>query len=166
MIHQPPPVREILARLRASGENLERLLSSSDLPWLHQPAADEWSVNQIICHLRDVEVEVHQPRYEQVLKSDLPFISGVSADEWAQIRSYQRQDGPAALRAFLKSRAVTLALLEGLSAAEWQRGCRHAFLGNTTLQELVFLALSHEETHEAQIARVLEDAGYALSESV
>jgi len=162
MIHDPPPIAEILTRLRASASWLGQLLSLSDLPWLYQPAADEWSLTQILCHLRDVEVEVHQVRYEQVLNEARPFISGVSADEWARTRSYHKQDGAAALRAFLKSRKATLALLEGLAAEEWERNCRHAFLGITTLQELVFLALSHEEAHREQLMKILDRAGYPL----
>ena len=162
MIHEPPPVAEILARLNISTARLASLLEDAGLPWLFQPAPGEWSITQIICHLRDVEVEVHQARYEQVLNQNRPFISGVSADEWAAMRSYQKQDGPAALRALLKARAATVALLDQLAPADWERTCQHAFLGITTFRELVFLALSHEETHDAQIAAVLKAADYVF----
>ena len=160
MIHKPPPIPEILARLHASASLLASLLDDPLIPWQFQSAADEWSLTQIACHLRDVEAEVHQARFAQVLNNERPFISGVSADEWAAVRSYHRQDGPAALRAFLKHRDATFALLEGLEQADWERTCRHAFLGITTLQELVFLALSHEETHVEQVGQVLLRAGY------
>ena len=41
--------------------------------------------------MRDVEREVHRPRYRAVIREDNPFLPGVSSDEWAKLRDYQGQ---------------------------------------------------------------------------
>ena len=35
--------------------------------WLRRPAPDEWSVTEIICHLRDVGREIHLSRLQSLI---------------------------------------------------------------------------------------------------
>ena len=36
--------------------------------WNIRPSADEWSITEILCHLRDVDGEVNYPRVKKVLE--------------------------------------------------------------------------------------------------
>jgi hypothetical protein len=123
--------------------------------WTRRLAESEWSLTEIVCHLRDVEREVHQPRIQTVLTTDNPFIPGIDADPWARERDYHSQSGPAALNGFAAARQQTRAMLSGLPTETWQRPARHAFLGPTTLAEIGGWLLDHDHSHLEQIRRTL-----------
>ncbi len=59
--------------------------------------------------------------------------------------------------AFLAARQKNLALLDDLDNSIWQRMGRHAFFGPTSLQELVNLAVQHDEVHLQQIQNFYEN---------
>jgi hypothetical protein len=147
----PPPVSTLLIQLATLAANLRSHLSGRAVDWHTRPQPDEWSLGEIICHLRDVEREVHQARFRAMIAQDNAFLTGVSADEWADERGYRRQDGPAALASFLQARTETVALLTPLPAELWQRQGRHAFLGTTSMHELLFLVTRHDDIHWEQI---------------
>ncbi len=152
-----PPIPSLLQQLEIMASNAQSLLDDSNLDWLWRPAESEWSLTEIACHLRDVEREVHQFRFRALIEKDNVFIPGVSADEWAAAREYRQQDGEQALEDFIRARKDTLALLRPLPAEAWRRQGRHAFLGTTTMQEIVHLAVRHDEIHWDQIKTLLSD---------
>ena len=147
----PPPVGELLAELAAFCERVIRLLGDDTADWSRRPAEGEWSLTEIACHLRDVEREVHQARFNALLEDDSAFLPGVDADEWAMTRNYQAQDGRAAAAAFVADRAETIARLAPLPLAVWERQGQHTFFGPTSLHELVYLAVQHDRVHGGQM---------------
>ena len=149
------PLRHSLACLRATPAALATLTAtlSSDT-WLHFPQPGEWCLTEILCHLRDVEREVHQPRFRRVLKEPDPFIAGEVTDRWVQERQYSKQDGRQALADFVAARKETLTMLDGLET-EWSRTCRHAIFGPTTLQELVGFTAEHDRAHIQQVWKTI-----------
>jgi hypothetical protein len=112
-----------------------------------------------MCHLRDVEREVHLARYLAVLSRDNPFLSGVTSDEWAAARAYYEQDGREAAVSFLELRRQSLEKLNSLDFEQWQRTGTHAFFGTTSLQELINLAVEHDQAHWQQIQELLSTPG-------
>lgn len=151
----PPPVSTLLIQLATLAANLRSHLPAQSVDWTARPSPEEWSLVEIVCHLRDVEREVHQARFRALIAQDNAFMPGVSADEWAEERGYRQQDGPAALETFLAARAEMVQLLAPLPAEMWQRQGRHAFLGTTTMHELLFLVARHDEIHWEQIKSLL-----------
>lgn len=151
----PPPTSELIAELEQFSQKLTRALQQPDIDWSWQPGPDSWSLTEMVCHLRDVEREVHQPRIAAVLEEQQPFMVGVNADGWAETRNYAAQDGPAALADYVAARDATVDTLRQLDEAAWQRQGQHAFFGQTTLQELVYLAVQHDRNHDAQLTRLL-----------
>jgi hypothetical protein len=115
-----------------------------------------------MCHLRDVEQEVHQPRFGAVLSSPGAFLAGAVADDWVEERAYFRQHGPAALAEFVAARGATIALLPAAGSALWQRTGEHSFFGPTTLHELLNLVVQHDRAHREQVEDLL--AGTAHDE--
>ena len=126
-------------------------LEIEKLDWQARPAEEEWSLTELMCHLRDVEIEVHQERLRAVTAQENAFLVGQDTDHWAIERDYRVQDGPAARLAFLAAREETLTLLAGLETQAWQRSGRHSFLGKTTILELMGMAVAHEQEHWDQI---------------
>ncbi len=133
-------------------------LSACVIDWKRQPAEGEWSLTEILCHLRDVEVEVNLPRLQRLVSEEEPFVHAADTDPWARERNYQAQDGEAALRDFARARRATTEFLRACPEAFWSRPARHSILGRTTPAELVTFTLEHDRIHQAQI-RGLLDAG-------
>jgi FMN phosphatase YigB (HAD superfamily) len=150
----------VLAILRATPAALATITARLNVAaWTTRPLANEWSVTEIICHLRDVEVEVNLPRLRSVLNETNPFLPGMDTDPWAEARQYCQQSGPQALADFLAARRETLALLEGLEPAGWERPCRHAIFGPTRLRELTTIMGGHERAHIRQVFGTLKSVG-------
>jgi hypothetical protein len=152
----PPPVPNLLARLSTFAANCESVLTSQDGNiWSKRPSNEQWSLTEICCHLRDVEREVYHSRFQNVIAEENAFIPGASPDEWAEERGYAQQDGPAALRAFLTARGETIEMLQDVPAELWSRQGQHAFFGPTSLHELLYLAVRHDDLHWEQIRALL-----------
>ena len=148
----PLPAAEMKELLAATVPALQRLTEKlSPAEWHDRPGPDQWSVTEILCHLRDVDREVHLPRLQSMIDEEDPFMTGVVADDWAEERNYQAQDGPAALALLAETRAELLALLPDANDPTWQRRGRHTFFGPTSFLELVCLVLEHDELHIAQV---------------
>ncbi len=151
----PLPVPILMQELASFAETVHSLLSSPTIDWSWKPDPVSWSLTEVMCHLRDVEQEVHLARFQALLARDNPFLAGVSTDEWATIRCYYAEDGPIARNAFLAARQNNLALLGSLDALDWQKKGRHAFFGPTSLHELVNLMVQHDQVHLQQILDLL-----------
>lgn len=113
-------------------------------------------MNEIICHLRDVDAEVNLPRLKAILSNENPFIAGIDTDNWAEARNYRAQDGMAALKSFMTTRINILDQLESLTPNDWQRAARHAIFGHTTLQELMEFVATHDQAHIRQIGNTID----------
>jgi FMN phosphatase YigB (HAD superfamily) len=146
----------ILANLIGTAAALDTL--SRRMPrslWINKPNPQEWSLVEVICHLRDVETEVNLPRIRKLLQESNPFIPGKDTDPWASERQYILQDCMDALSSFISARLELLSVLENLSPGDWQRPARHAILGPTKIQELVGIIASHDRLHIQQAHQIL-----------
>lgn len=148
-------VNQLIEKLSDFATAVAAVDPSSERDWNWRPNSADWSLAEIMCHLRDVEMEVHTLRYRAVINQENPFLPGAATDEWAEIRCYYVQDGPDAREIFLTARRQNIALLRELSEDMWQRQGHHAFLGPTNLQELVYVAVQHDEVHLHQIHGML-----------
>lgn len=134
---------------------LEELAQLPAALWPRRPADAGWSLTEVVCHLRDVEQEVHRARVAAVLADNNPFIAGADTDPWAVERNYQAQAGPAALEALAEHRLSLIQTLAALPPEAWSRPARHAFFGPTHLNEIVGWILDHDRLHLDQIRAIL-----------
>jgi hypothetical protein len=149
------PIAGLLNELDEFAVELKEMLDMPDIDWQCCPDAGEWSLTEVICHLRDVEREVHQPRFRQVLAQDGAFLVGAVADDWVEQRAYRQQDGPKALSDFIAARTETLELLRPLAPSDWEREGQHSFLGPMTMHELLNLVAQHDQAHREQVYKLL-----------
>lgn len=155
-MHNPPPVDDLLDELAGFANRLwEGIDAAAPSDWRYRPTVEEWSLSELVCHLRDVEREVHQPRFRRLIAQDNAFIAGADPDRWTAERVYQDEDGEGALAAFAAARQNTLALLQPLSNEMWQRRGRHAFFGPTSMHELLNLVVQHDRAHWQQVQNLL-----------
>ncbi len=152
---QPPqenqPREALLPVLRSTPAAIATL--TCDLTpeqWTLPPSPGEWSVNEVMCHLRDVAAEVDEPRIQKVIHEENPFIAGIDTDPWAAERGYAAQDGPSALAAFTRTRMRLLEQLQSLPSEAWEKPARHAIFGPTHLDELVGFIATHDRAHVVQ----------------
>ena len=91
--------RRELGRLPAI---LPALLTDLDHPlWRARPAPTEWSPVEIVCHLRDEEVEDFGARVRAILDGADVF-ERIDPARWAVERRYHEAEPRAALAAFLE----------------------------------------------------------------
>ncbi len=145
----------MLAVLRSTPSALAILCQERPLNLTVRPSAGEWSPEEVLCHLRDVDAEVNLPRLYKVIGEKNPFLAGQDTDPWAETRHYFQQDGLQALEAFTQSRLELLGLLETLPPETWERPARHAIFGPTHLHELVNIIAGHDIIHVQQVYRAL-----------
>lgn len=149
--------RAILARLRADLSVVLTLTEDleSDSAWRWRPSKSAWAAVEILCHLRDVDREVNQPRVAKVLSEEIAFLSAANPDSWAEPRRYIDQIPDQALEEFVHSRLELIAQLATLESEQWQRPARHALLGPTTLAEILGVAVDHDLLHLEQLRETL-----------
>jgi hypothetical protein len=157
-MHNPPSVPSLLAELSLFANNVFRRLSPDNVDWHWRPKRGEWSLAEVLCHLRDVELEVHQVRFRSLMAAENVFLSGENPDVWVEERQYRLQDGRKALEDFVDARAQTVSLLEGVrDESTWERTSRHALFGLTSMHELLNLAVRHDRAHWEQITELLRE---------
>ncbi len=146
----------IVATVKAIPAVLAEILS--DLPagaWTESSHPDEWSLVEVISHLRDVELEVNYPRIQTFLRESDPFITADDTDMWVAERGYAEQNGKVALQEFIAARVKTLGALRSLKDEDWQRTGRHAIFGPITLQEQMAFMAEHDRVHLRQVYKEL-----------
>lgn len=135
-------------------DDLLRELSSD--AWRRKPSASEWTLIELICHLRDTEREIHHMQLRLFNGHDEPFIPRPDTGVWANQRDYLHEDGPAALRDFNEARLVTLGILKGTSDQAWERKARHAIFGPTNFREVAGFMADHDRMHVQQALSLLK----------
>jgi FMN phosphatase YigB (HAD superfamily) len=147
----------LVARLQGYLSALIGLLGN--LPanaWRLRLKETEWALVEIICHLRDVELEVNRPRLERILDAEDAHLPAFDTDRWAEERDYHQQDGETALSEYVEGRLDLIGKLMDLDPKMWARKARHTLFGPTTLQEVIGIAADHDLLHLAQIRATLE----------
>lgn len=134
--------------------------------WNMRTLPDEWSITEILCHLRDVDNEVHLPRINAVLAENNPFLPGMDTDPWANQRAYIDQDCDQALDSFTQTRGKIIANLDKITETAWQLTARHAIFGPTRLYELVNIIAGHDRLHIQQVQKNLHAFGMGINHTV
>jgi len=147
----------ILATLKSTPAALDSLTSKLTTDqWRQRPADNEWSLTELTCHLRDVDIEVNLPRMQRVSSGENPFVPGIVTDVWAEERDYYHQDGIEALASFIQARTELVALLDRLDEESWKLPARHTIFGPTQLVELTGFISTHDRTHVHQATETIK----------
>lgn len=123
--------------------------------WKRKPATSEWTLTELVCHLRDTEREIHHMQLKLFNGNGEPFIPRPDTGVWASQRDYVHEDGLTALREFGEARKSNLDILKGVSDADWERKARHAIFGPTDFLEVVNFMADHDRMHIQQAVAIL-----------
>jgi FMN phosphatase YigB (HAD superfamily) len=127
-----------------------------DDAWKRKSSASDWTLTELICHLRDTEREIHHMQLKLFTKRDAPFIPRPDTGVWASQRDYLHEDGRSALSEFNEARRETIALLKNFLPADWERKARHAIFGPTTFLEVAGFMAEHDRLHIHQTWSLLK----------
>lgn len=128
----------------------------TDDQWRHEPTREDWALNEIVCHLRDTEREIHQVQLNLMIEKESAFLPRPDSGVWANEREYLNVDGKSALTEFALARLDNLNVLKGLDENIWSRIARHAIFGPTHFLEVVGFMADHDRLHIQQAWKTLK----------
>jgi FMN phosphatase YigB (HAD superfamily) len=147
----------ILGIMASTPAVLSSLTSSlTEDRWRHEPSREDWAMNEIVCHLRDTEREIHQLQLKLLLEREGAFIPRPETGIWANEREYLNVNGHAALAEFAAARVEMLRTLKAQTAEMWSRKARHTIFGPTNFQEVVGFMADHDRLHVQQAWKTLK----------
>jgi FMN phosphatase YigB (HAD superfamily) len=147
----------ILAIMQSTPAVLRSISSSiTEEQWQIELSNDDWAMNEIVCHLRDTEREIHQMQLKLMLGREDAFIPRPDTGVWASERDYLRVDGVSALREFTSARLDNLELIKSAGDAIWTRKARHAIFGPTNFLEVCSFMADHDRMHVQQAWKTLK----------
>jgi DinB superfamily len=153
------PIDKILAILKETPPRLTTLISGLMPVQLQTaPSAGEWSVNDVLAHLRACDDVWGNYYIMSIITQDKPTIKARNPRTWIKDTDYLQQDFPSSLRAFTKQRRKLLSVLESLSPEDWARTNTLIGAGKPLQQTLLSHAdglARHERAHLKQIERAL-----------
>ena len=147
---------QILAELASMPDDVAGLMAqvpADKLAWV-PPAWDgipgeRFTALGQACHLRDIERDGYHERFGRTLREERPDLVSIDSYELAQQRNYEADDAEAALIAFRKERRETVAMLQTVRPADWDRTATFAEYGAVTLAGLAHILRSHDLQHLA-----------------
>jgi hypothetical protein len=149
-------IQDLLDAYRATPETLQALLRN----YSHERAVptrggeEDWSVVEVICHLRDSE-EASLQRTRLMRDQSNPMLSARDPAKLAVELNYASTSLDSALSAFLRFRADHIQELTGLRAEQWERTGEHPSVGQITISGMIAHLVAHDAIHLAQISRQL-----------
>jgi FMN phosphatase YigB (HAD superfamily) len=147
----------VLAILESTPAALDSLTQQiSDGAWNISSTNDDWALNEVICHLRDTEMEIHALQLKVMLERVDAFIPRPDTSVWASEREYAHVHGPTALKEFVDARIINIQLLKGLNPIDWERKARHAIFGPTDFLEVTSFIADHDRMHVQQAWNLLK----------
>ncbi len=143
--------QQIIAHLQVNADvfkHLFRDLTDEQARW--KPAADRWSLLEVVNHLCDEEREDFRTRIGLVLKDpDQPW-PPIDPEGWVQERRYNEKNVGESLVLFFAERAKSLAWLQGLASPNWQATHQHPKMGPMSAELLLANWLAHDLFHIRQ----------------
>jgi hypothetical protein len=108
-----------------------------------------------VCHVRDIETDGYHVRLRRTLEEHNPMLASIDTPALARERAYGTADPAAALAAFRKARAETVALISGLAPEQFDRPAVFEGYGPLCLRSLVHFLCSHDQQHLAGLQWLL-----------
>jgi hypothetical protein len=147
--------KQPLAVQAATAKTLERLIKGVPASKLRKrPAADKWSVSEIVAHLGDAEIVIGF-RMRLILGAPGTPIAAYDQNSWLTSGHYEKRDPRQSVALFRVVRDANLALLKSLTPVQWKHHGMHSERGQETIEHIVRMTAGHDLNHLQQIERIL-----------
>jgi hypothetical protein len=151
-----------LTALAAFPAELERHYAAFPAAFVHwAPASWEgvpsepFTAIEQICHVRDIEIEGYQVRFQRTLDEEGPTLASIDSEAVARARNYGAADPARVFAEFRAARAQTVALLGRLEGRQFDRRAFFEGYGPVSLRALAHYLCSHDQQHLAGLQWLL-----------
>ncbi len=159
MSEQTYTVEQALTILAETPQRIAALTGSLSSEQLHRrPQPEEWSLNEILAHLRAC-ADVWGGYMRRIIAEDTPTIRVVSPRSYIHKTNYPALDFRVSFDAYAAQRADLLATLERLPRESWLRAATVKAVGRVyprTVLDFADRMARHEREHVRQIERTAD----------
>jgi hypothetical protein len=144
----------VLAQMEGTTKVVKGLVEGVSLEQARwKPSEKDWSILEVINHLRDEEVEDFRAHLDVILHHpDQPWPS-IDPQGWVAERRYNKRATEDSLAGFLRARAESLAWLRGMSAPDWETVYEAPF-GEITAGDMMAAWVAHDLLHTRQLVEL------------
>lgn len=143
---------DYLTQLAVNGRAIAQLVegvSAEQARW--KPAADEWSILEVINHLYDEEQLDFRFRIGLLLQDPEQDWPPNDPNGWVTERRYNERDLAQSVANFISEREKSLQWLENLGEVEWSIGKKAPWGGILTAGDLFASWIAHDYLHIRQL---------------
>jgi hypothetical protein len=119
-----------------------------------RPAADKWSVNELLAHFAEAEMGAFW-RYRQMIEHNGCSLPSYDQELWSTLGDYPSQDPRDSLQLFTLLRRANLAMFGRLTPEQWQRYGVHTERGEMSVRDLALQIAGHDVNHLQQARAIL-----------
>jgi len=146
--------------IEAYGRGYDLIMAAlTDIPreaWAFKPAADEWTVHEILVHMKDGELN-GVLRLHKLIAEPGSTLATYEQHLWARALDYQNQDVDEALEMFRLLQRSTYRLLKTLPDEAWSRSIVHPEMQEPyTMDMWLEIYTEHVPEHCGQLRGVYE----------
>jgi len=149
-------IEDVLALLTGAPERIAVAVEGLSPTQLQDRASsDEWSVNEILAHLRAC-ADVRGGAALTILAEEHPTLRATDPRTYMETTDYLLVDFRRSFAAFIKQREELLKVLGALSRKGWERSATVVGAGKPLKRNILFYAqwvAEHERPHLKQVAR-------------
>jgi hypothetical protein len=116
-----------------------------------RPVPGEWCALEVVGHLVETEERGFAGRIRTILAEERPRFSTWDPSAVARARHDERRDPAELLAEFTGRRALSVALVETLTATDLARGGDHPEVGFLTVNDLLHEWIHHDANHLRQM---------------
>jgi hypothetical protein len=140
LVHQPVVIRSLV-------DDVDTVQAR----W--KPAADRWSILEVVNHLEDEEREDFRPRLDSVLHRPGEPLPPIDPPRWAIERKYNERDLAESLERFLTERRKSLDWLGTLRQPDWE-SVHQLPHGPIRAGDILASWAAHDLLHVRQLAKL------------
>ena len=143
---------QLVDRIEASGAELADALGQLSAEQIARvPKEGEWSLHQVMSHVRDTEVQVFAYRIGLILKNDAPpTVQNFDQEEWMRDHYSPSEPLKAIVAEFRGARRKLVKLLRGTKDSDWKRYAIHPLYGNIPIEYIALHSYAHSLEHIQQ----------------
>ncbi len=150
------PCLDLLEATPAILRGLMAEISEEDARW--KPAADRFSIAEVLSHLSHSEGHCYRERLDRFLAEERPELEADDAQMHLEV--YKTADPEADFDHFKDRRETNIELLRGLPAEAGSRKALHRAAGEITLANMLHEWALHDLGHIRQIAELVRARKY------
>jgi hypothetical protein len=150
------PCLDLLAATPAILRGLMTGISAEDARW--KPAADRFSIAEVLSHLSHSEGQCYGARLDRFLTEEMPEFE--PDDAQMHLELYRNADPEEEFRRFEDQRETNIELLRELPAETGERKATHKAAGEITLSQMLHEWALHDLGHIRQIAELVRARKY------